>query len=93
MSVRERTKIKTSSKSLPCYFQQTKEMWAGGCGGSGGGCNSGGCVGGGGGYDTSYLGTAGTGIIPESAIPASGRRGRLWRRYYVLYAVSETFVQ
>eukprot|EP00091_Calanus_sinicus_P008608 TRINITY_DN20741_c0_g1_i1.p1 TRINITY_DN20741_c0_g1~~TRINITY_DN20741_c0_g1_i1.p1 ORF type:complete len:212 (+),score=35.08 TRINITY_DN20741_c0_g1_i1:183-818(+) len=46
-------------------------------------CNSGGC-GGGVGYDTSFLGTAGTGIIPESAIPASGRRGRLWRRYYYM---------
>jgi len=66
------------------------DPYANGCGGGGFGgvsCGSGGCgVGGAGfnGFGGSYLGNAGSEIVPESAIPAQGRRGRLWRRYYYM---------
>jgi len=68
---------------FPATFDRQRrcglDPYANGCGG---GCNSGGC---GAGFDsTSFLGNAGSEIIPESAIPASGRRGRLWRRYYYM---------
>merc|ERR1711874_400785 len=69
---------------FPATFDKQRrcglDPYANGCGG---GCNSGGC-GGGIGFDSSFLGNAGSEIIPESAIPASGRRGRLWRRYYYM---------
>ena len=68
---------------FPATFDRQRrcglDPYANGCGG---GCNSGGC---GAGFDSSsFLGNAGSEIIPESAIPASGRRGRLWRRYYYM---------
>jgi len=86
-------RLRPPTNLFPATFNKQRrcglDPYAGGCGGRGGGCNSGGCGGGGGGgsavgFDTSYLGSGGSGIIPESAIPASGRRGRLWRRYYYM---------
>merc|ERR1711892_1135404 len=84
-------RLRPPTNLFPATFNKQRrcglDPYAGGCGGRSGGCNSGGCGGGGGsavGFDTSYLGSGGSGIIPESAIPASGRRGRLWRRYYYL---------
>jgi len=83
-------RLRPPSNLFPATFDQQRrcslDPYYGGCGNTGVGCGSGGCGGGGGYSDTSYVGTGvGSGsIIPESAIPASGRRGRLWRRYYYL---------
>jgi len=90
-------RLRPPSSLFPATFDQQRrcglDPYYGGCGGSGTRCNSGGCGGGGVGgvsgvgfSDTSYVGTGGgvNGIVPESAIPATGRRGRLWRRYYYL---------
>jgi len=79
---------------FPDQFDQQRrcglDPYYGGCGGNAGvGCSSGGCGVGGVGFSGTGVGSVGTvgtggGIIPESAIPATGRRGRLWRRYYYL---------
>ena len=44
-----------------------------GCGGCGLGAGAG-----------TFLGGGGDRVVPESAIPAAGRKGRLWRRFYYL---------
>ena len=44
-----------------------------GCGGCGLGAAAG-----------TFLGGGGDRVVPESAIPAAGRKGRLWRRFYYL---------
>merc|ERR1711892_246889 len=83
-------RLRPPTNLFPATFNKQRrcglDPYAGGCGGRGGGCNSGGCGGGGGGVglDTSYLGSGRSGIIPESAIPASVGRGRVWRRYYYM---------
>jgi len=72
---------------FPAQFDQQRrcglDPYYGGCGNFGGSCGSGGCGVGLSGVGVGAVGTGG-GIIPESAIPATGRRGRLWRRYYYL---------
>ena len=40
-------------------------------------CGLGGCGG-------TFLSGAADRVVPESAIPASGKKGRLWRRFYYL---------
>jgi len=76
-------RLRPPQNLFPATFDRQRrcglDPYANGCGG---GCNSGGC---GVGFDSAtFLGNAGSEIIPESAIPASGRRGRLWRRYYYM---------
>ena len=69
-----------SSKPLLCQVRSHSTVLClsllgprSGCGGCGLGAAAG-----------TFLGGGGDRVVPESAIPAAGRKGRLWRRFYYL---------